>query len=234
MAMVGGSRQRRHQAAQQEAAEAVPAPDGVDAADQRHGEEQHDTHDADAELERGVDPQRVPAGRDVTGQQEAAQAHPAHEGPEQHAHRHGGRAHEQLQHLEPDDLVDEGGGAAPEEEEDDDLPQGSVTPAPIVALGSVPATKASIRTPGVPAGPGWPKPSTGTKTMLPGIEYSSMGLSFMASAQNSIQMGNAVWPPSASRPRPRLSFFSSKPTHTPAASAGSKPMNQPSVKSSVV
>ena len=54
----------------------------------------------------------------------------------------------------------------------------------------------------------------------------------MASAQNSIQMGSAVRAPSW--PRPRLSFFSSNPTQTPAASDGSKPMNQPSVKSLVV
>ncbi len=45
-------------------------------------------------------------------------------------------------------------------------------------------------------------------------------------------MGRAAWPPVWSLPSE--SFFSSKPTQTPAASEGSKPMNQASVKSFVV
>ncbi len=62
---------------------------------------------ADAQLEQGVDPQRVPPARDQARQQQAAQAHAAHERPQQHAEGNGGRADHQLQELEPDDLVDQ-------------------------------------------------------------------------------------------------------------------------------
>ncbi len=52
--------------------------------------------------------------------------------------------------------------------------------------------------------------------MLPGMGYSSIGRSAVAADQKSIQMGSAASAP-VSR-LPRESFFSSKPTQTPAAS----------------
>ena len=42
------------------------------------------------------------------------------------------------------------------------------TAAPLCALGSVPATNASMRTPASPGMAGWPSASTGTNTMLAG------------------------------------------------------------------
>src|SRR5262249_26385918 len=99
--------------------------------------------------------------------------------------------------------------------------QGSEAPAEAArsARGSVPATKDSMRTPGVPGRPGRPISSTGTKTMLPGIGYSSIGASLRMGPKKSTQMGSAACPPVMSFPSE--SFFSSKPTQTPAASDGS-------------
>ena len=70
-----------------------------------------------------------------------------------------------------------------------------------------------------PGAPGRPISSTGTKTTLPGMGYSSIGRSAVAAAQNSIQMGSAASAPVS--PRPSDSLLSSKPTQTPAASDGS-------------
>ncbi len=58
--------------------------------------------------------------RDVAGQRQAAQAHPAHEGAEQHSEREARRADDELEHLEPHDLVDERGAAAAHEEEQEE------------------------------------------------------------------------------------------------------------------
>ena len=52
-----------------------------------------------------------------TRQQQAAEAHTAHERAEQHSHGHGGGPDHQLDELEPDDLVDEGCAAAADEQE---------------------------------------------------------------------------------------------------------------------
>ena len=51
---------------------------------------------ADAQFEQGVDAQRMPARRDEPRQQQAAQAHAAHERAQQHAEGDGGRADDQL------------------------------------------------------------------------------------------------------------------------------------------
>ncbi len=72
---------------------------------------------ADAKLQQRVHAQRVLAARNHARQKQAAEAHPAHEGGQQDAHRHGRRTDVQLQHLEPDDLVDERGRAAADEEQ---------------------------------------------------------------------------------------------------------------------
>ena len=99
--------------------------------------------------------------------------------------------------------------------------------------GSVPAMKASMRTPGRPARPASRRRPRATKTMLPGTANSSMGLSFMTSgpevhpdgqrgARRLPRVGRGSSACRRSRPRRR------------AASVGSKPMNQASVKSLVV
>jgi hypothetical protein len=46
-------------------------------------------------------------GRDEARQQQAAEAHAAHERPEQHADGDRGRANHQFEQLKPDDFVDE-------------------------------------------------------------------------------------------------------------------------------
>ena len=50
-------------------------------------------------------------------QQQAAEAHPAHERAEQHAHRHRRRSDHELEQLEPDDFVDECGAAAADKQQ---------------------------------------------------------------------------------------------------------------------
>ena len=50
--------------------------------------------------------------RNFLRQQDTAEAHPAHEGPEQCAQGNGGGADGQLQQLEPDNLVNQSGAAA--------------------------------------------------------------------------------------------------------------------------
>ena len=72
---------------------------------------------ADAELERRVDAQRMLPRVNQAREQQAAEAHPAHEGPEQDAERDRGRADHQLEELKPDDLVDQRGAAAADEQE---------------------------------------------------------------------------------------------------------------------
>ena len=84
--------------------------------DIRHAEQHREPDGADAQLEHGVDPQGVPPARDEARQQQAAGAHAAHERPQQHAERNGGRADHQLQELEPDDLVDQRRTAAADEQ----------------------------------------------------------------------------------------------------------------------
>ena len=72
----------------------------------------------DAELEKRIDAQRMLVRRDISRQQQAAQAHAAHVDSEQHAERHGRRADRQLKELEPDDFVDERGATGPDEEQE--------------------------------------------------------------------------------------------------------------------
>ena len=80
--------------------------------------EQHDEAErADAELQEGVDPQRMVARADEPRQQQAAEAHAAHEDAEQDAQRDRGGTDRQLQELKPDDFVDERGAAGTNEEQ---------------------------------------------------------------------------------------------------------------------
>ena len=74
--------------------------------------------DADAQLQHGVDAQRmVPAGDDAR-QQQAAQAHAAHERAQQHAQRDGEEPITSCSSCEPDDLVDQRRAAAADEEQE--------------------------------------------------------------------------------------------------------------------
>src|SRR5688500_19375792 len=58
--------------------------------------------------------------RDESWQQEAAEAHAAHERAEQHTDRHRRGPDEQLQQLEPDDLVDERRATAADKQQQQD------------------------------------------------------------------------------------------------------------------
>ena len=53
----------------------------------------------------------------VAGKTDAADAHAAHERSQHHTQRDRGRADDELQHLEPDDLIDECGASATDEQE---------------------------------------------------------------------------------------------------------------------
>ena len=94
-----------------------PAPRDVDVRDDRHAEENQQAETRDAELQVGVDAQRMLARRDVSRQQQAAEAHAAHERPQQHAQRDSRRADDELEELEPDDFVDQGGAAAADKQQ---------------------------------------------------------------------------------------------------------------------
>ncbi len=82
-----------------------------------HAEQDENADRADAELEAGVDLQRVMSRGDAPRQQDAAEAHAAHERPEQDAQRHGRRADRQLQELEPDDFINQRRTAAADEQQ---------------------------------------------------------------------------------------------------------------------
>ncbi len=67
-----------------------------------------------------VDSQRMAPRRDEARQKVAPGAQPAHVGAQQNGHRDGSRAHDQLQKLQPDDLVDQRRAAARGEQNQED------------------------------------------------------------------------------------------------------------------
>ena len=108
---------RRGNAAQEDADDAAAGDRGVEAGQERHPEQDEDADGADAELEVGVDFQRVMGRGDPPRQQEAAQAHAPHERAQQDAQRHGRRTNRQLQELEPDDFINQRCAAAADEQQ---------------------------------------------------------------------------------------------------------------------
>src|SRR5437870_2626125 len=95
----------------------MPDVRGVQSTREGHCSEYKDPHCADAKLEHPVHPQRMLTRRNKSRQQKTAQTHSTHEGPEQNAERNGGRPDDELQQLEPHNLVDEGCASASDEEE---------------------------------------------------------------------------------------------------------------------
>ena len=87
--------------------------------DRWHGEEHHKADGADAQFQQGINSQGVWPIRNEARQEQAAQAHPAHECSEQHSERNGGRADHELQELKPDDLVDQCRAAAADEQQEE-------------------------------------------------------------------------------------------------------------------
>src|SRR6185503_19343347 len=71
----------------------------------------------DARLELRIDAERVAVLRHEACQQQAAGAHAAYEGGEQHPERDGGRPNDQLEELKPDDLVNQRRTAASDEQQ---------------------------------------------------------------------------------------------------------------------
>ncbi len=109
----------------------------------QHPQDRYSEH-ADADFDQRIDLERMEARGDQIGQRQAAQAHAAHEGAEQHAERDGRRADHQLQKLEPDDLIDQRRAAASEEEHEDGGKQrgGYGGPGPVAGAGAHTRTRA--------------------------------------------------------------------------------------------
>ncbi len=106
-----------HSRSQDETSKPVSAPGEVQAADERHREEEKKAGRSDADLERRVDAQRMAVRRNHARREKAPEAHAPHERSKEHAERDRRRADDQLEGLEPDDLVDQRGRAAPNEQQ---------------------------------------------------------------------------------------------------------------------
>jgi hypothetical protein len=115
----GGRRQDEHgcrQPAQRDVEDPVAEPGEVDRADGGQRHRQEEPEQADADLQRPVDPQGMGLARDDARQQHASQKHPAHEGRQENRQRQSRRADDQAQKMNPDHFVDERGAAAGEKE----------------------------------------------------------------------------------------------------------------------
>src|SRR5262249_12244288 len=73
----------------------------------------------DGSLEHRVHAKRMLSPRDVLREKEAADAHAAHERAEEYAERYGGRADDETEQLEPDDLVNQRRAATADEQQDE-------------------------------------------------------------------------------------------------------------------
>jgi hypothetical protein len=92
---------------------------GVCGADHRHQEQRHQAEERNPDFEVRVDLQRMMTGIDVPGQQQASEAHAAHEHSQEDAKRDGRRSDGELEELEPDDFIDQGRTAGPHEEQEE-------------------------------------------------------------------------------------------------------------------
>src|SRR6185369_15617870 len=94
----------------------------------------------------------------------------------------------------------------------------------LASPGAVPALKALMMAPGVPAGTGAPLFQSIATSSMPGAMRKGVGgASFSASFIKSRKIGAATVAPCSFGPKVR---GLSKPTYTPAARSGEKPMNQ--------
>src|SRR5262249_1963039 len=85
---------------------------GVQPIDMRQEEENCQADDADGQFETGVNPERMTARGDEARPGQAPQAHAGHERSQQYSKRNGSGADHELQHLQPDNLVDQRRAAA--------------------------------------------------------------------------------------------------------------------------
>jgi len=106
-----------YQAPQQNASKAVTHAGHVNLHHLRHHDQHQDSANADADLEQGIDSQRVMPGGHHPGQQQAAQAHPAHVSAQKHPQRDCRRTNDKAKQLEPDDFVDKCGASAADEQQ---------------------------------------------------------------------------------------------------------------------
>lgn len=77
--------------------------------DERHSQEDGQASQGNAKFQQAVDSEGMEPSRHEAWKEEATGAHAPHEGAQEHAERDGGRADDQLEKLEPDNLVNEGG-----------------------------------------------------------------------------------------------------------------------------
>src|SRR5262249_12987977 len=87
-------------------------------ADVRQSPQHQQPEDGNGGLELRVNAERMLQARDVLRQEQAADAHAAHERAEEHAHRSRLRTDEEAQQWEPNELVPERRGAAADEQQD--------------------------------------------------------------------------------------------------------------------
>ena len=88
----------------------------VNKLDERHRPQHQDPGNANCDFQDGVHAQGVPMAGNEAREPQAPQTHPAHEGPEQYPDRDRGGPEHELQHLKPDDLVDQGRASAGHEQ----------------------------------------------------------------------------------------------------------------------
>ena len=104
--------------AQQNGRGAHAAVSCVEPGDAWQRKPERDAQDADPQFEERINAKRMAAGRNPTGQKNAAEAHAAHEGPEQDPQRNRRGPDHQLQQLQPDHLVNQRGTAAAHEQQE--------------------------------------------------------------------------------------------------------------------
>ena len=87
----------RHNAANQNAAEAVTRPSRIDVTHERHAVKDQDPDEPDPQFEHGINRQGMMTPRNQAGQQQTSQTHSAHEGPQKNSQRNRRGADDQTQ-----------------------------------------------------------------------------------------------------------------------------------------
>ncbi len=80
--------------------------------DRRHEFQFQQADEPNAQFEARVNPQRMQSAFDEAGNRDAPNAHAAHETPQQQTQGYRGQPNDQLQHLVPDDFVNQRGTTA--------------------------------------------------------------------------------------------------------------------------
>ncbi len=88
----------------------------IEVIDIRNAEPHQDADYPNGQLERGVNAKRMASLRNKARQAQAAQTHPCHEGSQQYSQGNRGGTDHELEHLKPNDFVNQRGTAAGGEE----------------------------------------------------------------------------------------------------------------------